>query len=436
MALPKLPRTRLNQIARRKLLALGIATRPGANDSTVLEGELVVNPPARLTNPMDGARIDKIQFVVEGHDHLRATAPPCLEHVPPQPFYDFDQLAQLLAQIQAALDQSKACVQRTGDRLAHLGLEVQPDPARLTVFCRLEVAGKGSVELEASGRGLFATRLRESATGRTRKLLGEIAVSLDEMVDRADLELELGRLIESEGSETTVTGPVAGADLSPATAHEAAGSKGVSLGPLTAAFGVDAVIRPGFSVVRELVADQRRLQFAVRHEEGDTFSARLVSGEGTIWNGRLSLDDFPGLEKFVSRLLGEQEIGTVSPPPASGKAGFDQEVGVGYQLPVKGEVWAMNLIVEEETEDEIRYVGVDIDGQPFGAPRVLPRKTFQEVFEPLAGGAFRLLAEVLEVQPGQVVYQRLNASRDRVGKPIRNRLAAFLANFTPEAASY
>lgn len=101
-------------------------------------------------------------------------------------------------------------------------------------------------------------------------------------------------------------------------------------------------------------------------------------------------------------------------------------------MPHAGQIWQMTLVIEEESEQEIRYVPLDFDGKPFGAPRVLPRGTFLGTFSQVANGSYRLLIEVVSVEPDKIGYYRLNAARQRIGGPILSRMPPFLTNFAPE----
>ena len=96
----------------------------------------------------------------------------------------------------------------------------------------------------------------------------------------------------------------------------------------------------------------------------------------------------------------------------------------------------MNFLIEQEDENEVRYVGLNNEGQPFGAPRVLPREAFQKAFIDTGSGVFQILAEVVQVDSGKVTYNRLNAERQQTGSSTTSNLAVFLANFYPEAAMY
>jgi hypothetical protein len=95
----------------------------------------------------------------------------------------------------------------------------------------------------------------------------------------------------------------------------------------------------------------------------------------------------------------------------------------------------MNVVVEEAGSDEVRYVGTDIDGRPYGAARVLKRSDFEAVFSQDRGG-WRLLIVVDQVQEGHVIYRQLDRHRQPMGAPRKMAAAILVANFVPEAAAY
>ena len=116
----KIPRERLNQIASRKLSALGIPVRLGADRET-LEGDLAF---ARLVHPATGQPIPRARFVVSGHDHLRFVDPP-LAALGAVSFYEQERAA--------GLEQGRALeripVARPDDPLGH----VHGEPGRVDV---------------------------------------------------------------------------------------------------------------------------------------------------------------------------------------------------------------------------------------------------------------------------------------------------------------
>jgi hypothetical protein len=95
----------------------------------------------------------------------------------------------------------------------------------------------------------------------------------------------------------------------------------------------------------------------------------------------------------------------------------------------------MNVVIEGTAADEIRYVGTDIDGRPYGAARVLKRAEFEAVFAQERGG-WRLLVQIEQVQDGHVIYRQLDRARQAIGAPRKMAAAILVANFVPEAAAY
>jgi hypothetical protein len=94
----------------------------------------------------------------------------------------------------------------------------------------------------------------------------------------------------------------------------------------------------------------------------------------------------------------------------------------------------MNVVVEQ-SGDEVRYVGTDIDGRPYGAARVLKRTDFEAVFSRDRGG-WRLLILVDQVQDGSVLYRQLDSQRHPIGTPRKMAVSVMVANFVPEAAAF
>ena len=124
----KIPRERLNQIASRKLSALGIPVRLGADRET-LEGELAFS---RAIHPATGQPLPRARFMVVGHDRLRFTDPP-LAALGAVPFYDHERASALEQAVAAALAERAAALQDVAARMRALRLEVGLDPDRFAV---------------------------------------------------------------------------------------------------------------------------------------------------------------------------------------------------------------------------------------------------------------------------------------------------------------
>jgi len=224
----------------------------------------------------------------------------------------------------------------------------------------------------------------------------------------------------------------------PKASEPAAGAKqGIALETLFTALGKDAQLGPGSTVAKQMTIGGKPVRFLARFEQGSTFVARVDTGEGVAWKGHFDMAIFPGVETFVAEILGaEVPVEEIAPEPAQPDTAFTGAGIPGYQMPVVGEEWVMNILVEKEDEQETRYVSVNIDGQPYGAPRVLPSEAFLKTFVCVGQGVYQLLTRILDVAPDKVTYTRLDHDRQEVGNPITTDLVPFLASFTPEAAAY
>jgi hypothetical protein len=107
----------------------------------------------------------------------------------------------------------------------------------------------------------------------------------------------------------------------------------------------------------------------------------------------------------------------------------------GLLPPSAGESWVMDVRVESDDGEEVRYRGVNIAGQVFGAPRVLPKIAFEGAYTASAGG-YRMLVRVVDVDDENVGYVKLDANRDPAGPTRKVSVVGFLANFRAETAAY
>src|SRR5439155_7561495 len=118
-------RERLNQIAGKKLAALAIPVRLGADRET-LEGELAFAP-GRVVHPATGAPIAKARFAVVGHDHLRFVDAP-LSALPPIAFFEAEKGAQVEQKIALSLQKRGQLLQQIAGRMKNLKLAPAIDP--------------------------------------------------------------------------------------------------------------------------------------------------------------------------------------------------------------------------------------------------------------------------------------------------------------------
>ena len=421
----KIPRERLNQIASRKLSALGIPVRLGADRET-LEGELAFS---RAIHPATGQPLPRARFVVVGHDRLRFTDPP-LAALGAVPFYDHERASALEQAVAAALGERAAALQDVAARMRALRLEVGLDPDRFAVRAIVKTPAH-AFELLGDPTAVRVSRVAPVG-GRPFEVSTEFpALPLREFQTPSDLELHLtAKVAEMRPAEARGGTPAQGATPASAPLETTTPPRNaVTLGALAERFGAEAVLAPNATVelVQEFQHGGTRYRFLAAREMGTLFRGRLIGPSGDVWSDRFDLASFPGTEKVVALALGVAD----RPPAAEGGEGSVPS----HLQPHSGEVWVMNVVVEEGGPDEVRYVGTDIDGRPYGAARVLRRADFEAVFAANAGG-WRLLVLVDQVQDGTVLYRQLDRERQPIGAPRRMAAAILVANFVPEAAAY
>lgn len=441
MASSKIPPERLNQIAQRKLNAMQVATRTvDTPHGQRLEGELHLADGA-LRDPFSQASITYALFTVQGHDQLLFLKPPPLVALGPVPFFDHAEMYQVLAQVQRQLEQRAAALEQQQRRCQRLGLACRVDTSKLSIQAKVKLA-QAELLLEGDGRQLSIVQLRRP--GQAQAVAVEpVPLSLDEYADRIDLELALDGLassLQEKKIAAAAAEPVTAPSPS-ATADESKQPEGLPLGEVVARLGQDCLLTRGAILAKDLQVGARKLRLALRLEEGNQLAVRLLAPSGEIvWRGRVELERLVSAEDFVVGLTAEASVqsqrggGTAATPvPAASRVPVDFELAAGQALPVAGERWVMNVLVERDDGNEIRYVGINADGQPFGAQRVLPKAVFTTVFVRASPGVYRLLVEVVAVKQGTVHYFQLDAANQRRDSTRSCDLPTFMSNFLPEA---
>ena len=422
----KIPRERLNQIASRKLSALGIPVRLGADRET-LEGDLALS---RVAHPATGQAISRARFVVSGHDHLRFLDPP-LSALGAVSFYEHERTAALEQAVAAALHELAA-------RFRALRLEAALDPDRLAVRAVVK-STTHAFEVLGTPEGVRVSRVAP---------VGGVPFEVSPDFPPLDLST-FAALVDLEVYLTASAPRMAPAVRPPPTATPAPSAPGgavettppprnaLTLAAIARVFGQDAILAPNAMVelVQEFQHGGTRYRFVAAREMGMRFRGRLIGPNGDVWSDRFDLGDFPGTRRVVALALGAQEAEEV-PHVGAPSAGDPSGTIPDHLTPNPGEIWVMNVVVEEAGPDEIRYVGTDIDGRPYGAARVLKRTDFEAVFTKHDRGGWRLLVLVDQVQDGSVLYRQLDAQRQPIGAPRKMSAAILVANFVPEAASY
>jgi hypothetical protein len=424
----KIPRERLNQIASRKLSALGVPVRLGADRET-LEGDLVFT--GRVVHPATGQPIPRARFVVSGHDHLRFMDPP-LSTLGAVNFYEHERIAALEQAVGLALARRGAALQDLAQRMRALGLEASLDPERLAVRAVVKTATH-AFEVLGTLQGVRVSRVAPVG-GKPFDVAPEFPpLRLAEFGSPTDLEIYL---VNSVPRMPASLGPAGRTDAGGGDAELSATPpprNALTLAALARVFGEEAILAPNAMVelVQEFVHGNTRYRFVASREMGTRFKGRLIGPSGDVWSDRFDLESFPGTREVVALALGL---------PAAGEAprvtpGAAVSALPSHLLPHPGEVWVMNVVVEEAGAEEIRYVGTDIDGRPYGAARVLKRADFEAVFAQERGG-WRLLVHIDQLQDADVIYRQLDRQRQPFGAPRKMSAAILVANFVPEAAAY
>lgn len=424
----KIPRERLNQIAGRKLSSLAIPVRL-APDRETLEGDLPFS--GALKSPASGQPIPRAHFVVQGHDHLRFADPP-LSALEPVLFFDCERPSALEQRVGEALQRRVAELQEHASRLRSLGLEVTADAERLAARAVVKTPTH-AFEILGSAGAIRVSRVAPVGGQPFDVPASFPEVRLEEHASSADLEVWLARSIpDMEAASHDAARP----SVTPRGAQP--GQLDVTPPPRTAltlsqivrAFGAGGMLAPNapVEVFQEFRYGGTRYRFVASREVETTFRGRIIGPAGDVWSERFELARFPGTAEVVAAALG------AAAPGHQDAHLFAQSGPVpARMMPRAGEVWAMHVVLEGQTDDEVRYVGTDIDGRPYGAARVLKRKEFEAVFA-RAGSGWQLLVILDQVLGDQVLYRQLDAQRQPMGAPRKIGAAVLVANFVPESS--
>jgi hypothetical protein len=424
----KIPRERLNQIASRKLSSLAIPVRL-APDRETLEGELTFSP--KVINPTTGQVIPRGRFVVIGHDHLRFADPP-LAALDPIDFFDLDRPASVEQLVIQTLNERATRLQEWGLRLRALHLETSLDSERLTLRAVVKTDAY-AFEILAGAGGVRVSRVAPVGGVPFDVSIAFRPLALETFASLLDLERYLVEAVpemeQGAAGDQKRFDPARPGTLAPTPPPRNA----LTLALLQDAFGGDAIVAPNAPVelIQEFEHGGTRYRFVASREMGATFRGRLIGPSGDVWSDRFDLSGFPGTEQMVAAALGLGEMPPNLLAPAERPFGRIPE----HLLPHPGEVWVMSVVVEEAGNNEVRYVGTDIDGHPYGAARVLKRAEFEAVFSS-ERGAWRLLILIDQVQGENVIYRQLDRQRQPIGSPRKMATAILVANFVPETPAY
>lgn len=421
----KISRERLNQIALRKLNTFGLS--PGLDAShQILVGEWPFHS-GQLVAPGTQVRLASGRFQVEGHDHVRFLTAP-LAALGPLAFYDAQSAEDFERRIVRALSVRMHFLQSLGGQLGQWKLPLRLDGNALVLRGEVETT-EHVFTLEADPNGIRVVSLRSVLT-RGPPTPVSLVLKLEDHPTRSDLELYLSSAAQSG----ELRAPAAPAQ--PSTALQGVPpTAGALTATLLQRFGPDvtlAVQNGRLEVSQELRLGSETYRFQAIHMSGPTFQAQLVCGGVQRWSDRFDLARFPGVVELVRIFLG-------LPKPSSAQVQPPREAGpttgpAGFIAPCAGEFWVMSVLVERETEGEIRYTCADLDGRPYGATRILGAEDFRATFSP-HGAGWRLRIEISRLEGDTVVYRQLNAAGQK-GPEKQLSLPTLMTVFLPEAQAY
>ena len=431
MSQAKITAERLAQIARRKLNAMGVDTSLSA-DGKELRGAVALPAGLVLRHPMREETVERIVFRVLGHDRLVLTEPAWMASLDPQPFYDHKKFKTVVEQLMIRLKRRVEAARQLHRRLVAMGFPSRLDEALLHAEVLLVLPGQGRMLLIGDEHGLKVEAFKSAMPSTPSGHFEGWSVDLAAFEDKADLEMaliqELPERLAARVPEKEAAKPVASRNA-PAL---------LVLGDLAQRFGGDCLVASGLTLRKDLQVGNQAVRFLAKHRQAGQFDGRLDTASGQAWKGSFEMASFVSVEDFVAGLMGQASVQASPPPraepvPASIAA---EPLDMGQPLPVAGEIWVMTALLEGDDGREIRYVGVDLDGAPFGAPRILPREAFMRIFTLVSHGVYRLRVEVQEVTASHISYLQL----DPEGKPsLETRQSAppaFLSSFVPEAAGF
>ena len=216
-------------------------------------------------------------------------------------------------------------------------------------------------------------------------------------------------------------------------------ARALPLGALLEALGPDTALLPGARIARDVAFEGKPARLVAELRDDGAFVAKLLRDDAELWRGDVDLAALANWDRLAARVAKERKAPPVPKPageePTKAWGPKEEALTRGLLPPIVGETWVMDVRVEDDDENEVRYRSVNIGGEEYGAPRVLARKYFEETFVASQNG-YRMLVRVLEVGAESVVYQRISLQRELAGKPRSAPMIVFLANFMPEAAAY
>jgi hypothetical protein len=426
----RISRERLNQIALRKLSSFGIRTQVDPNQTLI--GEWTFRSGSVIA-PGTQVRIASARFAVEGHDTLVFLTPP-LSALGPLVFYDAESIEAFEARVARAISVRLGYLRSLVGQLEARRIPTKLDPNTLVLRGEIDTT-EHLFALEADPNGVRMVSVRSRLTQKPPTPI-DFPVRLEEHATRADLELFLATAAQRGELTPRVTG------RGPADAPEL---RLLPPSPGALTLGLFARLGPEVTVAvqngkleasQELRLGSETFRFVATHVSGATFHGRLVAGTTERWSDRFDLARFPGVEELARICLGVPKAQPLQPRSAEERPReiAKPEAIAGQLPPAPGELWVMNVLVERESDGEVRYSCADLDGRPYGATRLLRSDDFRATFAP-HGPGWRLRIEISRLEGDGVFYRQLNPKGER-GPEKRLPLATLMTVFAPEAQAY
>lgn len=421
-AFVEISQERLNEIAMRRLLRLGIAAKPGPTGA--LEGELSFQ---RVVNPATQAQIPGALFRVISHDQLACLAPAPLPGLPPVFFHDVQSLEQLEQRVIDGLAVRVQGAQAVAVQMQRLKLVPRLDPDRLLAVTEAH-SGPQAFQLEGDHLAVHVAAVR-SGSGWQQVTGPACLIDLTSFSTLVDLELELSvrsrqlQPVSAGSSASAVSSSAAPAQQRPPPFVAVASDVG---GPASLLSRFSSHLRiTQLQIVEELSDGQQKVRAAATLVSGTTFRVRIDRPDGAVvFEDKVDLARVPSLAHLVNTVQGR----------SAEAPRIEEKAAAIHIAPHPGEVWLMQVVVEREENGEVRYVLVDVDGRAFGASRLLKCDDFYAVFHE-KGGGYRLRIRIDEVHGQRVVYRQLNAAGQASPEQRAMPLQGLVASFVPEAVA-
>jgi len=411
----------------RRLTALGLQVAY-ESDGDGLEACFAPEGSA-LQDPLDGTAIERVLLRVSSDGRVRIHAPAVLASTPERGWRQLPTPAQLCAELQGALDKRHAEAESACAELARLGFDAEIDPeSRRAVFV-LEIDPGSAVLFECEGERVVARSLH--AAGAAPAPVHGLEFALRALPHRVDFTLQVAHALEQQRR----TGPLQSAPPAP---RALSAPRGIALGALLEALGPDWVLGSGATLSCATTLHGESTRLVLELTEAGPLTLRLLGPSGTLFTRPLERTALAQWERVAARTprsTALEPAAVAGEPTAPRWSAREEQLARGPLPPAVNETWVMEVRVESDDGREVRYRGINVGGEDYGAPRVLRKDWFEETFIPSAGG-WRMLVRVLAVDEREVTYQRLSARREGVSQPRRFPLVVFLASFVPEAGAY